>query len=87
MANSASARKRARQADQRRAHNMSLRTAARSAIKIIEKAVVAGDKAAAEAALSRGTSTIDRVAAKGVLQRNTANRHKSRLSQAVKAMQ
>lgn len=87
MANSASARKRARQADQRRAHNMSLRTAARSAIKIVEKAVVAGDKAAAEAALSRGTSTIDRVAAKGVLQRNTANRHKSRLSQAVKAMQ
>jgi len=87
MANSASARKRARQADQRRAHNMSLRTAARSAIKNIEKAVVAGDKAAAEAALSRGTSTIDRVAAKGVLQRNAANRHKSRLSQAVKAMQ
>jgi len=87
MANSASARKRARQADQRRAHNMSLRTAARTAIKIVEKAVVEGDKAAAEAALSRSTSTIDRVAAKGVLQRNTANRHKSRLSQAVKAMQ
>ena len=87
MANSASARKRARQADQRRAHNMSLRTAARSAIKIVEKAVVAGDKAAAEAALSRSTSTIDRVTAKGVLQRNTANRQKSRLSQAVKAMQ
>ena len=87
MANSASARKRARQADQRRAHNMSLRTAARTAIKIVEKAVVEGDKAAAEAALSRSSSTIDRVAAKGVLQRNTANRHKSRLSQAVKAMQ
>ena len=87
MANSASARKRARQADQRRAHNMSLRTAARTAIKIVEKAVVEGDKAAAEAALSRSTSTIDRVAAKCVLQRNTANRHKSRLSQAVKAMQ
>jgi small subunit ribosomal protein S20 len=87
MANSASARKRARQADQRRAQNMSLRTAARTAIKIVEKAVVDGDKAAADAALSRSTSTIDRVAAKGVLQRNTANRHKSRLSQAVKAMQ
>lgn len=87
MANSASARKRARQADQRRAHNMSLRTAARTAIKIVEKAVVDGDKVAAEAALSRSTSTIDRVAAKGVLQRNAANRHKSRLRQAVKAMQ
>jgi small subunit ribosomal protein S20 len=87
MANSASARKRARQADQRRAHNMSLRTAARTAVKIVEKAVVDGDKVAAEAALSRSTSTIDRVAAKGVLQRNAANRHKSRLSRAVKAMQ
>lgn len=87
MANSASARKRARQADTRRAHNMSLRTAARTAIKHVESAVVAGDKAAAEAALSKSTSTIDRVAAKGVVQRNAANRHKSRLSLAVKAMQ
>jgi len=87
MANSASARKRARQADTRRARNMSLRTAARTAIKNVESAVVAGDKAAAEAALSQSTSTIDRVVAKGVLQRNAANRHKSRLSQAVKAMQ
>ena len=86
MANTASARKRARQADERRAHNMSLRTTARTAIKNIEKAVAAGDKAAAEAAFSRGSSAIDRVAAKGVLHRNAANRHKSRLARAVKAM-
>ncbi|HSH06987.1 MAG TPA: 30S ribosomal protein S20, partial [Burkholderiales bacterium] len=56
MANSASARKRARQADARRAHNMSLRTTARSAIKNVEKAILAGDKAAAEAQLARSTS-------------------------------
>jgi len=87
MANSASARKRARQADARRAHNMSLRTTARTAIKNVEKAILAGDKSAAEALLSRTASTIDRVAAKGVLHRNAANRHKSRLAQAVKAMQ
>lgn len=87
MANSASARKRARQADLRRAHNMSLRTTARTAIKNVEKAILAGDKAAAEALLSRTASTIDRVAAKGILHRNAANRHKSRLAQAVKAMQ
>jgi len=86
MANSASARKRARQADARRAHNMSLRTAARTAIKNVEKAIVAGDKAAAEAMLVRSSSTIDRVAAKGVLHRNAANRHKSRLALAIKAM-
>jgi len=87
MANSASARKRARQADVRRAHNMSLRTTARTAIKNVEKSVLAGDKAAAEAMLSRCASTIDRVAAKGVLHRNAANRHKSRLARAVMAMQ
>ncbi len=86
MANSASARKRARQADARRAHNMSLRTTARSAIKTVEKAILAGDKAAAEAQLARSTSTIDRIAAKGILHRNAANRHKSRLAQAIKAM-
>ena len=87
MANSASARKRARQADVQRVHNMSLRTTARTAIKNVEKAIVAGDKAAAETMLSRSVSTIDRVAAKGILHRNTANRHKSRLALAVKAMQ
>ena len=86
MANTASARKRARQADERRAHNMSLRTTARSAIKNVEKAILAGDKAAAEAQLARSTSTIDRIAAKGILHRNAANRHKSRLAQAIKAM-
>jgi len=87
MANSASARKRARQADARRVHNMSLRTTARTAIKNVEKAILAGDKAAAEALLARSASTIDRIAAKGILHRNAANRHKSRLAQAVKAMQ
>jgi len=86
MANSASARKRARQADAQRAHNMSLRTAARTAIKNVEKAIGAGDKAAAEAMLVRSSSTIDRVAAKGILHRNAANRHKSRLALAIKAM-
>jgi small subunit ribosomal protein S20 len=86
MANTASARKRARQADARRAHNMSLRTAARTAIKNVEKAIVAGDKAAAEAMLARSSSTIDRVASKRVLHRNAANRHKSRLALAIKAM-
>jgi small subunit ribosomal protein S20 len=86
MANTASARKRARQADARRAHNVSLRTAARTAIKNVEKAIAAGDKAAAETMFARSSSTIDRVAAKGILHRNAANRHKSRLALAIKAM-
>ncbi len=86
MANIKSARKRARQAIQRRTHNMSLRTVARSAIKDVKKAIAAGDKKAAVAALAKSQAAIDRVAAKGVLHRNAAARHKSRLAHAIKAM-
>jgi small subunit ribosomal protein S20 len=86
MANTRSARKRAQQALQRREHNMSLRTAARSAIKSVKKAVASGDKAAAAAALEKSRGVIDRVAAKGVLHPNAAARHKRRLAHAIKGM-
>jgi small subunit ribosomal protein S20 len=86
MANIKSAKKRARQAVVRRVHNMSLRTVARSAIKDVKKAIAAGDKKAAVAALVKSQAAIDRVAAKGVLHRNAAARQKSRLAHAIKAM-
>lgn len=86
MANIASARKRARQAEKRRTHNMSLRTTVRSAIKNVKKAIAAGDKSAAERALHQSQGVIDRIASKGVLHRNAANRSKSRLSRAIKAL-
>jgi small subunit ribosomal protein S20 len=86
MANIKSARKRARQGVKRRVHNMSLRTVARSAIKDVKKAIAAGDKKAAVAALVKSQAAIDRVAAKGVLHRNAAARQKSRLAHAIKAM-
>ena len=86
MANIASARKRARQAEKRRTHNMSLRTAVRSAIKNVKKAVAAGDKSAAERVLQQSQGVIDRISAKGVLHRNAANRNKSRLARAIKAL-
>jgi len=86
MANIKSARKRARQAINRRARNVSLHTAARSAIRDVKKAIAAGDRKAAAAALARSQAVIDRVAAKGVLHRNAASRQKSRLAHAIKAM-
>jgi small subunit ribosomal protein S20 len=86
MANIASSRKRARQAEKRRSHNMSLRTTVRSAIKNVKKAIAAGDKSAAERALQQSQGVIDRIASKGVLHRNAANRSKSRLSRAIKAL-
>jgi small subunit ribosomal protein S20 len=87
MANIKSARKRARQSEKRRVHNMSLRTEVRTAIKNVKKAVAAGDKTVAAQVLQRSHSVLDRVAAKGVLHRSAANRHKSRLAAAVKAIQ
>lgn len=87
MANIKSSRKRARQADEQRVRNLGLRTSVRTAIKKVKKAVAAGDKTAAAAVLTQSQGIIDRCSAKGVLHRNAAARHKSRLAHAVKAMQ
>lgn len=86
MANIKSARKRARQAELRRARNASLRTAVRTAIKNVQKAVATGDAAAAARTLRESQGVIDGVVAKGVLHRNAGDRHKSRLARAVKAL-
>jgi len=84
MANTKSARKRARQAQVRRVHNMSLRTSVRTAIKNVKKAVAGGDKAAAAGVLRQSQRVIDRVVAKGIMHRNAGDRHKSRLAHALK---
>ena len=86
MANSAQARKRARQSVKHRAHNASLRTAFRSAVKKVLKDVAAGDKAAAEEVYRQSVKVIDRIADKGVFHKNKAARHKSRLAAKVKAL-
>lgn len=87
MANIASARKRARQAVGRNAHNSSLRSKLRTAIKAVRKAVAAGDKDAATSQFRRSMSVIDSIADKRIIHKNAAARHKSRLAAAVKAMQ
>jgi len=86
MANSAQARKRARQAATARAHNASLRSRLRSAIKTVRKAIASGDKEAANAAFRASTSVIDNIADKKIIHKNKAARHKSRLSAAIKAL-
>ncbi len=86
MANSAQAKKRARQAVGRNTHNASLRTRLRTAIKKVRKAIQAGDKTAAKAVFTESMGIIDSVADKKIVHKNKASRHKSRLSAAVKAM-
>lgn len=86
MANTAQARKRARQAVAVNARNSSMRSTLRTAIKKIIKAVKAGDKTAATAAFAANVGIIDRIADKKIIHKNKAARHKSRLSAAIKAM-
>ena len=86
MANIKSARKRAKQAVERREHNMSLRTEVRTAMKNVKKAVAAGNKDNAEKTLRESQRVIDRIVAKGVLHRNAGDRHKSRLAHAIKGL-
>lgn len=86
MANSAQARKRARQTVKRREHNFSLRSKLRTALKGIRKFVESGDKSAAQAAYNNSVGIVDSIADKGIMHKNKAARQKSRLSAAIKAM-
>lgn len=86
MANTAQAKKRVRQNDKRRERNSGLRSKLRTAIKSVRKAIVAGDKDLAEIVFKKSVSVIDSIAGKGIIHKNKASRHKSRLSGAVKAM-
>jgi len=86
MANTAQARKRARKAVILNAHNSSMRSELRTAIKKVNKAISAGDKAAAKAVYQSSVSVVDRIADKKIIHKNKAARHKSRLSAAIKAM-
>jgi small subunit ribosomal protein S20 len=86
MANSAQARKRARQAEKTRRRNASLKSTLRTAIKSVRKAIGTGDKAAATAQLQASQAVIDRIADKKIVHKNLASRTKSRLSQAIKAL-
>ena len=82
----ASGRKRARQNVKRNAHNSSLRSRYRTAIKKVEKAVAAGDKALATTLFAQMQSIVDSIADKGIFHKNKAARDKSRLSAKVKAL-
>jgi small subunit ribosomal protein S20 len=86
MANTKQAAKRAKQSQKHRGANVSLRTELRTAIKKVDKAIAAGNAADAEKALRTETSTIDRIARKGIIHTNKAARHKSRLAAKVKAL-
>lgn len=86
MANSLSARKRARQAERHRRHNASLRSHVRTEIKKVLRAIDAGDKSAAETAYKAAVPAIDRSVSQGIMHKNKAARHKSRLNAHIRAL-
>lgn len=86
MANSAQARKRARQAEVRRQRNAGRRSEMRTEIKKVIKAIDAGDKTAAESAFKAAVPMIDNMAGKGLIHKNKAARHKSRLNAKIRAL-
>lgn len=86
MANTAQAKKRARQAEKHRAHNSARRSLMRTEIKKALKAIESKDKDAAQTAYRSASSIIDRLAGKGVLHKNTASRYKSRLNNRLRAI-
>lgn len=86
MANIASARRRARQAVKRRAHNASFRSYWRTKLKNVVLAIEKRDKTAATAAYRNCVSALDKMVLKGYIHKNKAARHKSRLNAQIKAL-
>ena len=86
MANIQSAKKRARQAIKRRAHNVALRSRVRTEIRNVLKTIASGDKEAAKAQFKAVVPLIDRMATKGILRKSRAAHYKSQINTRLRAM-
>jgi small subunit ribosomal protein S20 len=86
VANTKSAEKAARQAQQHRVHNVALRSRMRSAIRKVVDAVASGNKDQARTSYQAAVPLIDTLVSKKIIHRNQASRHKSRLAARVKAL-
>ncbi|TAK76698.1 MAG: 30S ribosomal protein S20 [Gammaproteobacteria bacterium] len=86
MANTKQAKKRVRQAEKHRRHNASMRSMLRTYIKKVVAAIATKDQSAATAALQEATPVIDRMASKGIIHKNKAARHKSKLVAHIKKL-
>jgi len=86
LANIASAKKRARQAIGRRLRNASQRSMLRSQIKKVVVAVQTGNRETAQKAYHDAVPVIDGMVTKGLIHKNKAARHKSRLNSRIQAL-
>ena len=86
MANIKSAKKRAKQTVVRNARNVAQRSQLRTAVKKVIKALDANDASAAREAFAVAQPLLDRFAARGLIHKNKAARHKARLTARIKAL-
>jgi small subunit ribosomal protein S20 len=86
LANIQSAKKRARQAIKRRAHNVALRSRVRTEIRNVLKIIASGDKEAAKERFKAVVPLIDRMATKGILRKSRAAHYKSQINAKLRAM-
>lgn len=86
MPNSASAKKRLRQSEDRRSRNRTVRSNIRSAVRKVREAVANGDVAASEDAFRVASKKLDQAASKNIYHDNKVARSKSRLSNAIKKL-
>ena len=86
MANTAQAKKRARQAENNRVRNAGQRSNLRTFIKKVIAAIESGDVEKAQVAYATVVPAIDSAVSKGLIHKNKAARNKSRLNNRVRAM-
>lgn len=86
MANTKQAKKRVRQAEKHRAQNTSRRSMMRTYVKKTIHAIEAADETLAKSLFIKMSSVLDTMAGGGLIHKNKAARHKSRLNQRIKAM-
>jgi small subunit ribosomal protein S20 len=86
MANSASSKKRAKQAIKRNKHNSQIRAKVRTFIKKVTYALEAGNKEEAQTGYAAMQKNVDQAVSKGLMHKNQAARRKSRLVAQIKAL-
>ena len=86
MPNIKSAKKRARQSEDKRMHNKHIRSGMRTKVKAVVSAIEAGEKEVAIAAYKIAVPALDSSVTKGIMHKNKAARHKSRLNSRINTM-
>lgn len=86
MANTVQAKKRVRQNEKARQHNASRRSEMRTYLKDVVKAIGEKNLALAKEQYQKATSMVDHMATQGLIHKNKAARHKSRLNAQIKLL-